>query len=130
MPTSTINYGLLKDDENEFYNVQRINENLDKIDKALGDKAGVSKVFTVTLASDEWVGSVAPFTQTVTIEGIKQTDIPFVDVVLSNDITTAMAEESAYSNVSKVTTSDGSITVRCNKKKPSINLNLILRVVG
>jgi hypothetical protein len=32
MPIETTNYGFIKDDEDEFYNVLRVNANLDKID--------------------------------------------------------------------------------------------------
>ncbi len=35
MSTETTNYGFIKDDENEFYNVLRVNANLDRIDKEI-----------------------------------------------------------------------------------------------
>ena len=59
-----------------------------------------------------WTGSAAPYTQTITVTGIKSTDAPIVDVNLS---TIAYADKDAvvedYAKIYRITTADNSITV-------------------
>lgn len=52
MAIQTSNIGLIKDDENEFYNVGRINDNLDLIDQAIGNK--VEKIDGKGLSTEDY----------------------------------------------------------------------------
>lgn len=61
--------------------------------------------------ADNWTGSEAPYKQKVTVEEIKETDYPVVDVVLSSDYKTAMDELSNYAYIYKILTFDGYIEV-------------------
>ncbi len=82
--------------------------------------------YTVTLLSSGWTGSSAPYTQTVSVSGILSTDKAFADVALSDDTSTAQNQLTNWAYVSKMVTSNDSITATCFDSKPSIDLNVSL----
>ena len=82
-----------------------------------------------TLSVDGWVGDTAPYTQDVEISGITSNLSPFIDLIVSDDITTSDEEISQWSYITKATTGDNIITFRCNKTKPNIELNFKVKVV-
>lgn len=75
-----------------------------------------------------WSGS-GPYTQNVAVSGILSTDNPIVDVVLSSNTTTSKNIVSAWANVSRIVTNDGSITVYCYDNAPTVNIPIQLKVV-
>ena len=88
-----------------------------------------SVTYTGTLSVDGWVGDSAPYTQDVAISGITSDLSPFIDLVVSDDITTSDKEITQWSYITKATTGDNVITFRCNKTKPTIELNFKVKVV-
>ena len=84
--------------------------------------------YTATLLASLWSSS-APYTQTLNISGILSTDSPFVDVVLSSTTETAINQIDAFSCISKIETSDGSVTATCFSYKPSIDVPIKLKVL-
>ena len=63
-----------------------------------------------------WTGSAAPYTQTITVSGIKATDNPIVDVVPSSTYATAQTQLTEYAKIYKITTAANSITVYATEK--------------
>ena len=88
-----------------------------------------SVTYTGTLSIDGWIGDTAPYTQDVTISGITSDLSPFIDLIVSDDITTSDEEITQWSYITKATTGDNIITFRCNKTKPTIELNFKVKVV-
>ena len=93
--------------------------------------AANAAAYTITLPSNGW-SSAAPYTQTVTVDGIKETDEwPILDVNMNNvtdgDTGTALIE--AFGLVGRAKTNEGSITVFCYERKPTVDLPVILKVV-
>ena len=88
-----------------------------------------SVTYTGTLSIDGWVGDTAPYTQNVTISGITSDLSPFIDLIVSDDVATSDEEISQWSYITKATTGDNIITFRCNKTKPTIELNFKVKVV-
>ena len=84
---------------------------------------------TATLSASGWSAS-APYTQTVNVTGITATMTPIADIVLSATQATAETELEDWGKVSKIVTGAGSITVTCFKEKPTVALNIIMKVVG
>lgn len=128
MATTTPNIGLTKPDSNEYYNIGVFNANADILDASINNKANKSVTYTATLTAAGWTGS-GPYTQTVTVTGITSSDEPIVDVSLSDDNATAATELEAWSMVSKITTGTNSITAVCLEDKPTVNLNIRIKVV-
>ena len=80
--------------------------------------------YTSTLSSSSWTESSGTYTQTVSIQGILSTDTPIIDV---SNPTQAMLDSWAY--VSKIETSNDSITATCFSNQPTENINIKLMVV-
>lgn len=75
--SETMNYQLhLTDDSSESFKDWRekmngtADSNMMKIDAALGEKANSSVVVNTTLLASGWVGTVAPYTQELQIDGL------------------------------------------------------------
>ena len=86
------------------------------------------KLFTVTLPASGWSGT-APYSQTIFVDGILDTDAPHISPVYSEVHETSVAEETAWSYVSKAVTSDGSITFSCFKKQPETTIIVQIEVL-
>lgn len=85
-----------------------------------------ASLYTATLLENGWTNS-APYSQTVNVQGILATDTPIVDIVLSS----SNADEESFSwlYVSKIITSNGSITATCLESKPTIDMQIQLKVI-
>lgn len=66
--------------------------------------------FTATIGTT-WTGDSAPYTQTVSVDGILSTDIPIVDITPSDDFSIVEAELEAFGYIYRIIASDGSIIV-------------------
>ena len=86
------------------------------------------QTFTVVLTVNDWTGSVAPFKQTIGIEGILGTDRPHYGPVYSEDTTTMQAEKEAWMLVDDLDTADGSVTFTCLDYKPETNVTVQMEV--
>lgn len=84
--------------------------------------------YNASLLLPNW-SSTAPYTQTVSVQGILATDTPIVDVVLSSTTSTAIAQNSSWAFVSKIETYANSITATCLESKPEVDLPILLKVV-
>lgn len=82
-----------------------------------------------TLTADNWMGSAAPYTQTVNIAGITAETSPIVDLVLSDNVETGLEEMKQWGYISKAVTDDDSITFSCYKTKPTVAINFKVKVV-
>ena len=75
-----------------------------------------------------WSGS-GPYTQTISVDGILSTDNPIIDVTLSDDTAFSKTILEAWRNVSRIVTSDGTITVYCYDSAPTVSIPIQLKVV-
>ncbi len=100
----------------------------DAITTALSGKASVL-TYNATLLSSGWSGISAPYTQTVSVSGILANDKVFADVVLSSSEATAKTQLNNWAYISKMETSNGSITSTCFDYKPSVDLSISLTVI-
>lgn len=84
---------------------------------------------TATLAAASWAGNSAPYTQTVSVEGIRATDRPIIDVSVSSTVATGIDEITQFGYISKAETGAGTITFSCYENKPNIDLTINIKVV-
>ncbi|MGN1043519.1 MAG: hypothetical protein ACI4PR_01785 [Acutalibacteraceae bacterium] len=95
--------------------------------KALVDgletKAEIKK-YTATIGTSWTQESENKYTQSISIDGILATDAPIIDLILSDDVTTANAQIEAWSCVSKITTTDGGLTVSCYNTQPTSEVQI------
>lgn len=134
----TTNYNLEKqENKSAYFSMDTWNENMDKIDVALGkDKVTIKSVIgelSASILSTDWTGT-GPFEVDIPLaipeETITSTthDIK-VSLVLSSDINIARQEQEAYSCFSKGEISATNVLkITCFDYKPSVDLNLNLEV--
>ena len=80
------------------------------------------KKFTATIGTSWVQGENNEYTQEVTLDGILETDTPTIDLVLSDDISTARSQIEAWSCVSRITTSLGKIKIYCYDSSPTTEI--------
>lgn len=79
--------------------------------------------YYTTAIGTSWSGTAAPFTQTITINGMLATDEPEVNLVQNSSLDTALLEMVEYDKIYKITTAANKITVYAtDKTNRSINL--------
>lgn len=83
---------------------------------------------TVTLPAASWVGTDAPYSQTIAVAGILATDKPHVGPVYSDDPETALTQKEAWAAVSRAYAADGMVTFVCFEDKPEIDIPVQLEV--
>lgn len=76
----------------------------------------VSANFTATIGTT-WTGSAAPYTQDVTVDGLRSTDTPIVDIVPSSTFATAEAQLEAYGAIFRMVA--GTNTLTCYATEPT-----------
>lgn len=75
-----------------------------------------------------WTGD-GPFTQTISCIGILNDDIPDIWPDYSDDQETCAAQVKTWAAITKIKAGNGVLYLRCNKKKPTAELPLQVRVV-
>ena len=85
--------------------------------------------YTVTLGTENWTGSAAPYTQTVNVSGILASDRPIVDAALTGTDSTDKAILKAWGLVGRIVTADGSITATCYDEKPEVDFSFQMEVI-
>lgn len=77
-----------------------------------------------------WSGNASDgYTKTVSITGIRNTDVPVVGVVLSSDKSAAVLQGRAFACINRITTAANSITLYAYNTQPSTAIDLQLLVV-
>lgn len=100
------------------------------VDVIVSGGGGSSSVTYTAEIGANWVAAeTGEYTQTVVVNGILATDNPIVDVVLDTAKNTALSQLEAWSLISKIETSNGSITVTCLEEAPTIAIPIQLKVV-
>lgn len=87
------------------------------------------KVNNITLAANKWIGSIAPYEQTINVEGVHDEDVPDVGIVYPQNCTRSQqkAINKASGYIYEILTNDGSVTVRCTEKP---NVDIVLGLKG
>lgn len=66
---------------------------------------------TVSGGASAWTGDEAPYTQQITVNDIKETDVPIVDISLGDIYETVQKQLDSYAYIYKILTYDGYIVV-------------------
>lgn len=91
--------------------------------------SGAAKSFSITLNASSWSAS-APYSQSVTANGVLATEYPLVPTIVSaNDVTTDKARQEALACISRISATANTLTFTCFDEKPTVNLPLICAVV-
>lgn len=128
----TGNYNLAKPDPTDLVDISVINSNMDKIDKNIKSvetaAAKADRVVEITLYASRWVGSSAPYSQTVSVPGMKSTDIIRVmsAVTSSTPLSSIETWEKMAAMVKFGVAQNGQAIFYCPKKKPTSDFKIKL----
>lgn len=126
--SETANYGLhLTDDSSETFMEWRTKmngtdpeSNMQKIDKALGEKADHSIAVSATLLSSAWIGIDAPFVQELSVEGLTKDQNGTIN--LAQDATPEQRDTARDAMLAIVRQSDGKLLIAADGKLPEEDL--------
>lgn len=110
---------------NAVKNLKAPSAGADAATKAYVD--GKRAAYTATLGTD-WVGS-GPYTQTVAVSGILETDMPHVMPVYDSANATAITQKEAWGCVSKAEAAAGGIKFTCFEDKPETAIPIQVEVI-
>lgn len=82
-----------------------------------------------TIKASAFEGDSSPYTQTIRVDGIKESDNPIAGVIFDDNITVAVLQQDGWSYISRITCADDTITVYCFGDKPNIDLPIQLKIV-
>lgn len=120
--TAVIDTSLIYATEQALENLQTYTET------QLALKSNNKKVYNIELDTT-WTGATAPYTKTVSVEGILATDIVNIEPIYSSTLSTRLTEKEEYAKISMISSADGSVTITCDEEKPTIALNVRLEVL-
>ena len=132
---STENYGLyLEDDSSTKFQDWRermngVNDsNMMKIDAALGEKANASFIIQTTIRADNWSGESAPYSQTISVEGLLATHNGTAAV--SNSALNEAYEAAAKADIRIIGQVDNAIAVLAYGDVPAIDIPIDVTIIG
>ena len=88
-----------------------------------------TKKWTTSITT-KWSGSSVPYTQTVAIDGLKDTDIVNVYPIWSSTMAGRKKERAEWVKLNMVETQANGIKFTCDEDKPSIVLNILVEKIS
>ena len=85
-------------------------------------------IATVSLPAAGWAGDAAPYTQTVSVEGILETDMPHYGVIYSGTAEEKGLQKEGFALVDDLDTGLNSVMFTCLEEKPEVDLTVQLEV--
>lgn len=131
--TQTENLKLNKPDKTDFIDIEKLNENMDKIDGALKLVLAVANTreAVVALSASNWSTS-APYSQRVSVPTVKATDS--VSMGKAHTKASSVTDIETYDEMAALITSaevtDGYVTFYCAAEKPSKDFKVKLKGVS
>nr|DAJ19222.1 MAG TPA: hypothetical protein [Siphoviridae sp. ctBho3] len=131
--TQTENLKLNKPDKTDFIDIEKLNENMDKIDGVLKPVLAVAntKEAVVTLSASNWSTS-APYAQKVAVPSVKAMDS--VSMGKAHTKTSSPSDIETYDEMAGLITAaevtDGYVTFYCAAEKPTVDFKVKLKGVS
>ena len=133
MAKYTPNLNLIKPELEDSFSVDHSNSNMDILDNFLGQiNLNSATAFTVQKAiSNSWTEDTenGGYYQTVTVEGILETDKPHITPIYSGNLETRNTAKAEWSKISDVETGENTITFICFEETPTVALTLQIEVI-
>lgn len=133
--SETPNYGLyVTDDTTTKFKDWRermsseSDSNMVKIDAALSKKAEQSRSIEITLTAENWTGDAAPFSQQVAVNGLKADSNG--SIAIANTATADQRAAVRKAQLSVMAQVDGSLTLNCDGKKPTVDIPAVVVILG
>lgn len=105
-------------------------DNSERLGGQMPEYYGLAPVrYTATLKADSWNGSAAPYTQTVSVPGILETDYPHIAPVFSSDNATAIQQREGWAAVGNAVSENNMILFTCFEEKPVVEIPIQIEVL-
>lgn len=98
-----------------------------KLLNLINTKADKKKVYNVSIDGN-WAGELAPYTKTVTVQGIKDTDVVNMYPVWSSDLETRIKEREEFSKITMINSVANGLQLTADISKPDAPLNVRIEV--
>ena len=102
--------------------------NMLKIDAALGEKADSSTAVSAILLASAWSGANAPFTQTITIDGLTASQNGTISV--AHNATAVQREIAREAMLSVIGQGDGTLTIAADGEMPERDIPVYIILLG
>lgn len=102
--------------------------NINNLQTTVNTKSNKKKTWNIELDTT-WTGTEAPYTKTISVQGMLATDEANIYPVWSETLATRQTEKEEYNKISMITSGENSITLTCDEEKPEITLNARIEVV-
>lgn len=136
MATKTEYLQLTMPDSNEYINVEDINQNMEILDQTIAKQQdSMARMYgdVIVAVPTSWTGSTAPYTQEITVPGIKVGDP--AEMWSAVDDTTTAADAKLWNKMAAMIdcaqiNEDGRLTLICKNKKPTSEFKIRLKGVS
>lgn len=119
----------LKNITDEFSTkLNELENTIEELKELVAEKAEV-KYYTTTIPANNWSIN-APYFQTISMTGLKETDNPIVDIVLADTVDAEKKQLESWNCISKITTANNSLTLICLEEKPEVDITIQMKVVN
>jgi len=98
------------------------------IQSQLNNKAQKSTVTNVTLSASQWSGSSAPYTYTLSINGVTSNNV--IEIIPQNNLDVNQVKNLADAMIVTGTQSTNSITLKAYGNKPTVNIPITIIIRG
>lgn len=107
----------------EFNNGKNAEQRISELDR-------LKDISTITLSASKW-SSTLPYTQTVDLTRITASDTPIISMGVPSTVTSAnyKSMKKAYGYIDRVVSSNKKLTFYCYNKKPTVNINILVKGV-
>lgn len=100
-----------------------------KLNRILDQRLQGIRTVSTAVIGTQWAGDAPPYTQTLGIPGLLDTDTPHVAPVLDGQRETALAQQEAWRLVSKAAAAEGTLTFTCLEEKPDREIPIQVEVI-
>lgn len=76
-----------------------------------------------------WTGEAPPYTQTVALPGILESDTPHITPVYSEALETALTQKEGWSMISAARSGENQLTFTCLEEKPAVEIPIQVEVI-
>lgn len=136
MATKTEHLQLTMPDSNEYINVDDINQNMEILDQTIAKQQdSMARMYgdVIVTVPTSWTGETAPYTQIISVPGIKVGDPAELWSAITADTSAAdvktWTKMAAMINAAEIS-ADGKLTLICRLKKPTAEFKIRLKGVS
>ena len=121
--------GVIHTNDTIIYPVTKASSVIDEDGRSMEDIMGQNAVqVSATISAENWTGTEAPYTNTVSVEGVTETNV--VDLITPEALTQQQIEAYQNSLILNATQSSGQITLQCWGTPPTIDLPMLVNIRG